>query len=71
MDRPGDGGMDGGVRCLQGPGFRRRKSQKQLKPKGDCFHFDILLEDAMECVPCSLYSEGRLSYRKSEKDWKL
>lgn len=36
-------GLDGGFRCLQGPGFRRRKSQKQLKPKRDCFHTDILL----------------------------
>lgn len=63
--------MDGGVRCLQAPGFGRRKSLKQLKPKGDCFHFDILLGCAMGCVPCSLYSEGRLSYRKAEEDWKL
>lgn len=71
VDRPKDGGMAGGVRCLQGPGFRRKKSQKQPKPKRDGFHLDLLLECAMGCVSCSLHSEGRQSCRKAEKDWKL
>lgn len=33
VDRPGDEGVAGGSSCLQGPGFGRRKSQKQLKPR--------------------------------------
>lgn len=72
---PRDGGMAVRVRCLQGPGFRRRKSQKQLKPRKYCFQFDILLGCVMGCVmgcvPCSLHSEGRQSFRKAEKDRKL